>query len=231
MNECACGCGELVTGTWKRGHSSRGRGGATVHPLPPPAGDPGGPGDPDGLDDLEDIGIIDPGGLEDSVLDDQQSRDSAGVPDWWDVPPAGPEAPPAGPDPGPAPVGKGKSHRGGGRPPRVTAAVRGDIHAKIRFIAVPLARLWEIRDPVCGGTAVQAEPEISASFLDIVLQSPDLIAFFTGPAAGFMIYVRLFMACLPILQVAYAHHVTHGIADAEDYANSQQPVDPRQYAA
>jgi len=127
-------------------------------------------------------------------------------------------------------VGKGKSRGGGGRPPKVTAAVRSDIHAKIRFIAVPLARLWEIRDPVCGGTAVQAEPEISASFLDIVLQSPDLIEFFTGPAAGFMIYVRLFMAVLPILQVTYAHHVTHGIADAEDYANRQQ-VDPKQYAA
>jgi hypothetical protein len=92
--------------------------------------------------------------------------------------------------------------------------------------------LWEIRDPVCGGAAVQAEPNASAAFTDIVLQSPDLIAWFTGPAAGFMVFLNLFMAVLPVLQVIYAHHVSHGIKDAEDYANARgAAVDRDQYAA
>ena len=76
------------------------------------------------------------------------------------------------------------------------------------------------------------QPNASAAFTDIVLQSPDLIAWFTGPAAGFMVFLNLFMAVLPVLQVIYAHHVSHGIKDAEDYANARgAAVDRDQYAA
>jgi hypothetical protein len=222
-----------------------------VTELPRPE-DAGGPELDVDLDGLEDLGVVDPAadmgmtaeeyadavashgypeGASGPKLDSHPNgRESGGGADWWDVPPAGP--PLAGPDPGPAPVGKGKGHRDGAGPPRVTAAVRRDVNAKIRFIAVPVCRLWEIRDPVCGGAAVQAEPNASAAFTDIVLQSPDLIAWFTGPAAGFMVYLNLFMAVLPVLQVVYAHHVSHGIKDAEDYANARgAAVDRDQYAA
>jgi hypothetical protein len=64
--------------------------------------------------------------------------------------------------------------KGGPRPPRakpskVTAGIRNDIDAKISFALEIPARVWEARDPVCGGTFVEQRPEISAALTEIVL--------------------------------------------------------------
>ena len=133
------------------------------------------------------------------------------------------------PDPAPAPIGKAKGTKARKTGPKVTAAVRQDIYAKLRFVLVPTAKLWEIRDPLCGGVAVAQEPAISAAVATIVLDSPDLVAFFTGPMGGFMKYLELGAAVLPVLQVAFAHHVAHSIGEIGQPA--RPPVDERQYAA
>jgi hypothetical protein len=86
--------------------------------------------------------------------------------------------------------------KGGPRPPRakpskVTAGIRNDIDAKISFALEIPARVWEARDPVCGGTFVEQRPEISAALTEIVCQSPDLIAWFAGGGGQFMLYLFL----------------------------------------
>ena len=175
---------------------------------------------------------FDPADYDLGEIEPEPERDSygAGIGEW-----AGPPRPPhepaeeIRPDPAPAPIGKAKGTKARKPGPKVTTAIRADITAKIRFMAVPAAKVWEIRDPLCGGVAVQQEPAISAAVATIVLDSPDLMAFFTGPMGGFMKYLELGAAVLPVLQVAFAHHVAHSIGETGQPA--RPPVDERQYAA
>jgi hypothetical protein len=161
-------------------------------------------------------------------------------------------APPAGPDPTPAPAGdlppaapdepplhatrEWRDRRGGGkaktaaRPPRITNAVRGDIDAKISFALEIPGRLWQARDPVCGSVFVGQRPEISAALTDIVCQSADLVAWFTGPGGNFMMVLNLMAACWPVVTMAMAHHVYHSIEDAPEGEQGAGP-DYSQYAA
>lgn len=214
-----------MRGDWKRGHWARGEGGALPEPLPGPGEEPD---DVDGDGEPDDMGEIDldaPAGWGRPV---EEPLEGSGPPpgrEWWEFPSEPPEPPED--DPPPAKIGKGR--KAPGAPPKVSAAVRRDIHAKIRFIAVPVCQLWEMRDPLCGGAAVRAEPDASAAFCDIVLQSPDLIALFTGPASAFMIYVRLLFALLPVFQTIYAHHVSH-VIELPDRGEPEH-VDPARYAA
>jgi len=101
---------------------------------------------------------------------------------------------------------------------RVTAGIRADINAKISLPLEIAGRIFEARDPFCGGAFVAQRPEIADALTEIVCDSADLVAFFTGPAGGFMRYMNLAAALWPVLEVAAAHHVYHtiGPADAAD---------------
>jgi hypothetical protein len=93
--------------------------------------------------------------------------------------------------------------------------MRTDIDAKISLMLEIPGRVWEARDPVCGGTFVTQRPEISAAFTDIVCQSPDLVAWFTGGGGQFMLWLNVMAACWPVLTVVMAHHVYHSIEVGE----------------
>lgn len=94
---------------------------------------------------------------------------------------------------------------------RVTAGVRGDIDAKIRFALQVPGAIWQARDPLCGGTFVQQIPDTAEAFTDIVCDSADLVAFFTGPGGNFMKVLKLGAALMPVVQVVAAHHVYHTV--------------------
>ena len=144
--------------------------------------------------------------------------------------------PPAPPDEPPLHATRDWRGRGSGkakaaaRPPRITNAVRGDIDAKISFALEIPGRLWQARDPVCGSVFVQQRPEISAALTDIVCQSADLVAWFTGPGGNFMIALNLFAASWPVVTMMMAHHVYHSIEDAPEGEQGAGP-DYTRYAA
>lgn len=92
------------------------------------------------------------------------------------------------------------------RAPRVTATIRKDVEAKISFVLTPAGHAWSARDPVCGTTFLGQVPDISDALADIVCDSPDLLAWFTGPAGGFMKYFKLFMALAPVGFAVSGHH-------------------------
>jgi len=223
---CLCGCGELAAPgrQWKRGHASRGEGGyagAAMEPLPGPGAF------------AEDAGIIDvdandPGGSASGALP------SPGGPGPAAEHPRSPAAglPPAAPDEPPAHATRRWHDKHGGksskaRPPKITGAVRSDIDAKISlFLEVP-ARVWQARDPLCGGVFVAQRAEISASLTAIVCQSSDLVAWFTGTGGNFMLALDLMAALWPVATCAMAHHVYHSI-DAGDEGQAPEGV---RYAA
>ena len=225
---CLCGCGQPVAAgrEWKRGHAARGEGGFRAPGGPAGPGLPG-PEDPvwDRMADIIDIDGPSP-----------RARDDA-------APPAGPPTVPAGDLP-PAPPDEPPLHatrewrdrrpgkaRAAARPPRITNAVRGDIDAKISFALEIPGRLWQARDPVCGTVFVEQRPDISAALTDIVCQSADLVAWFTGPGGNFMMVLNLMAACWPVVTMAMAHHVYHSIEDLPEGQGEAAGPDYSRYAA
>jgi hypothetical protein len=207
LHPCACGCGEQVTGTYKRGHWARAQKQASSAPLP----DPG-----ENLDELVDLAEL--------VPDDADEGDGTDLPpdDAIDVEDVVPDKPP-----GRLSEPKDRSRPRTGKT-RVTQAVRKDVEAKIRFILNPAAMAWQVRDRYCGSAAVQQEPAVSSALAEIVCDSPDILNWFTGPVGGYMKWFRLAMAVWPVGMAVRVHHLAH----AEVFpADAQQPPQAPAWAA
>jgi hypothetical protein len=201
----------MVEGTWARGHARRGENGARrVRPIP----------GPDAIPDemMEDAGELIPDEPAESPFLDGPAEPAG------DLPPIG-----AGSFPGDDPAAahsrrdwkRAPGKKPAARPGRITAGIRGDIDAKIRFALQVPGTIWQARDPLCGGTFIEQIPETAEAFTDIVCDSADLVAFFTGPGGNFMKLLKLGAALMPVVQVTMAHHVYHSIelAEAEPQAD------------
>jgi hypothetical protein len=190
------------------------------------------PGPDDDLPDdaYDDLGFIEP----------EPEPDRGGPADA----PQGPRRYEAVPDdPGPVTADPGPAHaarewrraakeappRGKAAPRRVTATVRGDISAKISLVLEVPGRVWQARDPLCGGVFVEQRPEIADALTQIVCGSPDLVAWFAGGGGQFMLWLNLMMACAPVVTVAMAHHVYR--TAGEDQEDMTQPGYQQGYAA
>ena len=214
----------MVAGTWARGHAKRGPAETRVEPLSDEEID----GAADGWADLGEIT------LDDVVV---PSPSPAALPRDPDIPASGaagdePDEPPAH-----ASKARRKAARAAGREPRaaakirVTVSVRADITAKI---AMPLeigGQIWRARDPLCGTVFLEQRAPIAEALADIVCDSPDLVAFFTGPGGAFMRYLNLAAALWPVLEVLAAHHVWHTVEIAPDGAEGNADSLTPQYAA
>lgn len=150
--------------------------------------------------------------------------------------PAGPGPstvlPGPGPDEPPKHAGRewrqsGPRKRNSKASPKITVGIRGDIDAKVRFALTVPGSIWQARDPLCGGVFVQQIPETADALTDIICDSADLVAFFTGPGGAFMKYLKLGAALMPVGQVIMAHHVYHSVEIAE----GEPEQAPQQYAA
>jgi hypothetical protein len=218
QRSCLCGCGTPVREgrSWARGHAARGQGG---YQGPPPQF----PG-PDDLVDVE----SDAGELIPDEAPAGNPRGARGRAQPAGSPPL-PDAGSAAPDEPPAHARREWRHQRKTRaaPPRVTNAIRADIDAKISFALEVPGRVWQARDPVCGGVFVGQRAEISGALTDIVCQSADLVKWFTGPGGNFMLFMNLAAAAWPVATVVMAHHVYHSIEAGPDEA----APDYAQYAA
>jgi hypothetical protein len=206
----------MVAGRFKRGHASRVRN----RPRPLTAEEI------DNADDGEviDLGMIEIPDIIESVPaanpgTGQEAGEAAGAPE--------PDEPPAhaAKDWRKPPAPKAR-----GRAVRVTATIRADITAKISMPLEIGGRIWAVRDPLCGGVFVQQRPDIADALADIICDSADLVAFFTGPGGAFMKYLNLGAALWPVLEVVAAHHVYHTVR-LEDAAQAPQQPDMTGYAA
>jgi hypothetical protein len=142
--------------------------------------------------------------------------------------PPGPPGPPVvddggplAPDEPPAPIPPGPERKGRTGAAKVTATVRKDIYAKISLGLELPGRVWAARDPYCGGAFVVQRPAIADALADIVCDSADLVAWFTGPAGGFMKYLKLAAALQPVAVTVYGHHIAHAIGAENGQAEGQ----------
>ena len=167
-----------------------------------------------------------PAPLTDAEIDGADVEDLGEIPFPGDgsspgagVPPVSPPAPAPSPgdDEGPGHARKDwrkqpKTRPGNVRSLKITAGIRADINAKISMPLEISGQIWAARDPLCGGRFLDQRPAIADAFTDIVCDSADLVAFFTGPGGAFMKYLNLGAALWPVIEVAAAHHVYHSIA-------------------
>jgi hypothetical protein len=111
---------------------------------------------------------------------------------------------------------------------RITAAVRSDIEGKIGFGLEFGGRIWQARDPLCGGVFCEQIPDMARSFTSWVVRSPALTDWFTSPAgSGFMLFLDSAAAVGPVISVWMAHHVYHSIETPAE----GEPQYRAQYAA
>jgi hypothetical protein len=224
LHPCACGCGELVGGKWKRGHSTRGEGGFTVRRLPSPD-------EADAMTD-DDFDAFDLGPVMPEPGPEPAPGGVSREPPVEDITPDGTD------DLSDAPAAHGRRDwarpsRGGKtrRTVKVNAAVRKDIGAKVGLMLEIPGRVWQARDPVCGTAFVDARPGISDALAEIVCQSADLVEWFTGPGGSFMLWLNLAAACWPVVTVILAHHVLRQDLEAMQDATTPPQPDLSRYAA
>ena len=170
-------------------------------------------------ENLDDAGMIEP-------------EPVPGIPAWVTDPPPPPEDTDEAPedvpsDPPPAHVAP-EARGGGGKAPRKTvrlnAATRKDIEAKIGIMIEVPGRIWQARDPWCGGAFVSQAPDIRVALAELVCQSPDLVAWFAGVGGGFMLWLNLIMALQPVGLTVWAHHVSHAIGQDGQVNGQGAPV-------
>jgi hypothetical protein len=186
-------------------------------PLEPPASD--------APEDLDDLDSMDP--------DDYQLGPPGGSADYGpgfmpaDIPAPGPAEPagplPADPKPGKVPRAGKRARAGrGGTAPKITASVRGDIEGKFGLMLQVAGSAWTARDPVCGGAFTAQLPAIRPAAVNLILMSPDLVAWFTGAGGGFMLWFNLLAACAPVAATVWAHHGPGAADDAGAAAGTEQ---------
>lgn len=127
------------------------------------------------------------------------------APDWGDDGSGGIKAALLGDDPSAPPKGKA---------PRVTVAIRKDIQAKVALFATVVGTAWERRDPHCGSVFSGTIPELSEALTDILVDSPDIVAWFTT-SGRYMKWLTLGSVLSDVVGAVVSHHVTHTVVDAE----------------
>jgi hypothetical protein len=130
-----------------------------------------------------------------------------------------------GPDRGEIPVSRARAAAKG---KAVTAAVRKDIRGKLAFMGLMVTSMWQVSDPYCGGAAAGIIPELSEAITDLVVDSADLVAWFTA-GGSYMKWLTLATVLQPVTVVIWQHHVSHTIGDTEDEHREQ--FDPQLYSA
>lgn len=207
---CLCGCGETVTpgASWKRGHFVRGVGGYSGPALLP------------GPDDDFDLGDLEPDADDGPGPDarDWGPGPAADLPDDGEIPPDDP--------PGPIIATPGRGRPRGSKNTRTTAALRKDIEAKVGMLLYVPGQVWAARDPYCGGAFVSTIPDQQRVWANLILDSPDVLEWFTGPAGGFMKWLEVIAVLQPVAVTVWAHHVAHAIGD-----DAGERPSARQYAA
>lgn len=108
-------------------------------------------------------------------------------------------------------------------PIRITKAVRKDVEGKVAFLMTMMGTMWQAADPICGTVWLNQTPELAEKLAPILCQSPDLVKWFRK-GAGYMLYMDLAMAFLPVIQVIYSHHIVRGGLNDVPPQDAQAPV-------
>jgi hypothetical protein len=109
---------------------------------------------------------------------------------------------------------------------RITAAMRRDVEGKLAFALGLGGQFWIMADPLCGSAFLDNTENIARKLTPVICQSPDIVRWLTK-SSSFVLYVDLFMAFWPVVQMIFAHHIAQTVA-VGTYPNGQTPA-PNEY--
>lgn len=109
---------------------------------------------------------------------------------------------------------------------RITPSIRRDVEGKLAFAFALGGQVWIMADPYCGNAFVENTDNIAKKLTPIICQSPDVVKWLTK-SSNFILYVDLFMAMWPVLQMIFAHHIAKSVRVDE---NTPAPHNPNDYA-
>jgi hypothetical protein len=137
-------------------------------------------------------------------------------------------------DPAPAKAPKaGKASRE--RRPKVTDAVHKDIRGKVTLMLMMPAAMFARRDEVCGPVLMDQVPDLATAITDLLIDSPDVVAFFTSAGGQYMKWVQLGIALEPVAAIAWQHHVakreSQGGGPGQSWNGETVPPDMSRYHA
>jgi len=116
---------------------------------------------------------------------------------------------PVEPDPEPNRRSRGSSSVSASKT-RVTIAARKAVVKEVGSLAEMLAELWEMRDPYCGGIALDRSAKISEAWADWICEHPAWVAAITDAGQSAKLF-RAVYATAPLLAAVYGHHVSHTV--------------------
>lgn len=223
MRTCACGCGEPVTGTWKRGHSQRSKSNLQIvrrQGAPRPAPTP----------------VFDAGQGRTTDLQDA-AGDAASELTWFEKEVAdsgmGDMAPSLDRDPEPAYMGGGDTaapiSRSSSGSVEIDRKTQRDIEGKLALLLMIPAEGLYMSDPYCAEALQKSLPAMIKAMSPIIAGSPEAVKFFTK-SGGWMLWLQLAIASKPFLQAVSAHHITKRV-HVETGDDGQPQVTRTDYSA
>lgn len=93
---------------------------------------------------------------------------------------------------------------------KVTRAIRNDIQTKVEMILAFVEFGWQAKDPICAPVLSENSSRIAEKMTNIIAKNPDMVKWFTK-GGGYMDWMDLLMALMPVLKVAISHHITKTI--------------------
>ena len=95
--------------------------------------------------------------------------------------------------------------------PKRTKALEQKIEDRIYTLLINPSMLLTMVDPVCGGALAKQAEAIAHAMVPIVLRNPTMYSKLMGDEGGFIDYMMLGGALLPIGVTVYKHHVSKSI--------------------
>lgn len=96
---------------------------------------------------------------------------------------------------------------------KLTKAQKTQVMDKFEMMMKFPGMIISTRDPICGGAIANNSMQIAESMIPIIARNPQMLEWFTAEGGGFMDYIGVAWACMPVVTTIYQHHVSHTIGD------------------
>ena len=119
-----------------------------------------------------------------------------------------------GPDPDPSDTGSRTNYQR-----RVSARIQKEIQETVEAYIGIFSTGWALKDPVCGNVALEITPNIAEKAVPLLCRNPKIVSYLSK-GNNFKDIMDFVLAILPLIQVVYAHHMSHTISTGPE----QEPV-------
>lgn len=119
-----------------------------------------------------------------------------------------------GADPDPSDSGPRTHSRRG-----ISARIQKEIQETVEAYLGILATGFAFKDPICGPVALDIVPNVAEKAVPLLARNPKIVSYLTK-GNNFKEVMDFALAVLPLIQVVYAHHMSHTISVGPD----QEPV-------